>query len=182
MAELPFDPNALSPDDRALFERMKAKRAAAGAPFGGPYLALMNHPVLAERIEELGYFLKFQGHLPREVYQYTVLRVARSTKAAFEWVDHIAHAREAGVPDAVIEAVRSRRTASLPEPYAAAEAVIAAVFAWQDVPAAAQEAAIVRFGREAYVELVVLVGFYQMFSGINEGFAVALPQGTPAPF
>ena len=182
MASLPFDQAKLSEADRALYEAMKAKRAAAGAPFTGPYLALMNHPQLTERIEALGYYLKFEGRLPREVYQYLVLRAARACGVAFEWVDHVDHAREAGVPEAVIEALRTRAPIALPEPYATAEPVIAAALAWQDVPEDAQSKAVGLFGSAGLVELVVLAGFYQMFSAINQGFAVSLPPGVARPF
>lgn len=182
MAVLPFDPDALDPDDRALFEAMTAKRAAAGAPFDGPYLPLMNHPQLASRIEALGYYLKFQSTLPREVYQFVVLKVARGCSVPFEWVDHVDHAREAGVPEPVIEALRTGSTIDLPEPLATAAPVIDAALAWRDVPAAAQQAAIRRFGRQGLVELVVLGGFYQMFSAINQGFAVPLRPGAEPPF
>ena len=106
MAELPFDPSTLSPVDRALYERMAERRKAQGAGFGGPYAALMNHPQLCEKIEALGYYLKFQGHLPREVYQFVVLFVARRTGAGFEWVDHIQHAEAAGVPSSLIGALQ----------------------------------------------------------------------------
>ena len=54
MAPLPFDPGKLSPQDRALYDAMVARRKAQGAPFGGPYAALMNHPQLCKRVEELG--------------------------------------------------------------------------------------------------------------------------------
>ncbi|MEP0321304.1 carboxymuconolactone decarboxylase family protein [Bauldia litoralis] len=182
MATLPFDPDKLAPADRAIYDRLKAHRAAVGAPLTGPYLALMNHPQLAEKIEALGYFLKFDGALPRSVYQVVVLTVARTCRAAFEWIDHVDHAREAGVPDEVIEAIRAGRTADLAEPFATALPVIEAALAWTDVPEPAQERAIARFGMKGFVELVVLSGFYQMFSGINEGFAVNPPSGTEPPF
>lgn len=182
MAVLPFDPAKLSPDEKAIFDRIEAKRAAAGAPLAGPYLALMNHPELAERIEALGYFLKFQGALSREIYQFVVLTVARRCGATFEWVDHVEHARQAGVPDAVIETIRSGDPNPFPEPFATAMPVLEAALVWKDVPQAAQDAAIARFGVKGYVELVVLAGFYEMFSSINEGFAVPLPVGVGAPF
>jgi 4-carboxymuconolactone decarboxylase len=181
MAPLPFDPDRLQPADRAIFERLKARRAAVGAPFGGPYLALMNHPELAEKIEALGYLLKFEGTLPREIYQFTVLCVARAARAPFEWLDHVEHARAAGVPDSVIEGIRTGADATV-EPYATALPVIRSAFAWSDVPERAQAAAIARFGVKGFVELVVLAGFYQMFSAINQGFAIAPPQGSPSPF
>ena len=171
MAPLPFDPEKLDSAGRAIFERLKAHRAAQGAPFSGPYLALMNHPDLAEKIEALGYFVKFEGALPREIYQFTVLYVAVACGADFEWHDHVEHARAAGIPEAVIDAVHTGSTITV-EPYATALPVIAAAFKWQDVPRAAQDAAIARFGIKAFVELVVVTGFYQMFSAINQGFAV----------
>lgn len=182
MAELPFDAATLAPADRAIFERLKAKRAAAGAPFDGPYLALMNHPELTEKIEALGYFLKFDGALPRDVYQFVVLTVARHCRVPFEWVDHLQPARAAGVPEAVIAAMLAEDGSGFPEPYATARGVVVPALAWQDVPAAAQAAAIARFGVKGFVELVVLAGFYEMFSSINQGFGVALRPGDTAPF
>ncbi|MBL8894926.1 MAG: carboxymuconolactone decarboxylase family protein [Rhizobiales bacterium] len=171
MAPLPFDPAKLDANGRAIYERLKAHRAAQGAPFSGPYLALMNNPELTEKIEALGYYLKFEGTLPREVYQFTVLTVAIACGADFEWHDHVEHARAAGIPDRVIEAVRNH-SAIGDEPYATALPVIEAAFKWRDVPQSAQDAAIARFGVKAYVELVVVTGFYQMFSSVNQGFAV----------
>ena len=84
-------------------------------------------------------------------------------------------------PNAVIETVRTGGDTTV-EPYATAAPVIRAAFAWTDVPDAAQAAAIARFGMKGFVELVVLTGFYQMFSAINQGFAVAPPTGSPPPF
>ena len=109
MAQLPFDPAKLSPSDRALYQRMAQRRKAQGAGFGGPYAALdENHPELCEKIEDLGFYLKFRGHLPREVYQFVVLAITKSSGAAFEWIDHEAHARAAGVPPAVIDVLRRK--------------------------------------------------------------------------
>lgn len=184
MARLPFDETKLSAEDRALYQAMVDRRRAHGAPFGGPYAALMNHPQLCRRVEELGFYLKFEGHLARDVYQFVVLAVARRTGAPFEWVDHVAHARAAGLPDGVISSLGEHgiEAGRFPAPYDLAAAVLAATLDWKEIPAPVQEAAIARFGMEGFVELVVLSGFYQMFAGINQGFAVEPPPGTPAPF
>ena len=92
MTALAMDPALLPPAGRALFAEIAAKRKARGEGFGGPYIALLNHPELARRIEELGFFLKFDGVLPRPAYQFIVLSVAQATGAAFEWNDHVQHA------------------------------------------------------------------------------------------
>ena len=174
MAALPFDPSTLGAGDRIAYDAMVARRAAHGAPFDGPYLALMNHPQLCARIEELGYYLKFQGHLARDVYQFVVLSVARATDAPFEWDDHVANARAAGVPDAGIASLQAAGPggAAYPAPYAVAAQVLDATLRWQDIPQPVQDAAIADYTMQGFVEVVVLSGFYQLFSTVNKGFAI----------
>ncbi len=56
MTVLPMEPAKLPAAGRALFAEMSARRNARGEHFGGPYIALLNHPELARRIEALGFF------------------------------------------------------------------------------------------------------------------------------
>jgi 4-carboxymuconolactone decarboxylase len=90
---------------KALYDRLAAKRRAKGEGFGGPYLALCNHPALAERVDALGFYLKFEGVLPRVHYQFIVLSVAGATGAAFEWQDHVQHALAAGLPQSLVDGI-----------------------------------------------------------------------------
>lgn len=175
MTVLEMNVAQLPADAQALYATMVERRRARGEGFGGPYLALLNHPELARRIEELGFFLKFEGALPRTVYQFVVLTVSRATGADFEWHDHIAHARAAGLPEEVIDAVGSRRTAALPQPYALAQAILQRTLAWQVVPDGLQAQAVAAWGKPGLVEIVVLSGFYQMFAAINQGFDIRPP-------
>lgn len=183
MAQLPFDPSKLSPSDLALYNSMVERRRAQGAGFGGPYAALMNHPRLCAKIEELGYYLKFEGRLPREIYQFTVLCVAKHTGAAFEWLDHIRHAEAAGVPAAAILSLQQNGISNgqFPEPYDLVAALVSVTLSWGNIPQSLQDACIRKFGVEGLVELVVLSGFYQMFSAINQGFGVSAPGGGSTP-
>lgn len=184
MAQLPFDPSTLSPADRERYDRMVERRRSQGAGFGGPYAALMNHPQLCAKVEDLGYYLKFEGHLPRDVYQFVVLFVARRTGAAFEWIDHIRHAEAAGVPSSLISALQKGEDVSAlaAPPYDVVAQALASTLSWRNIPQRVQDEAIKTFGVEGFVELVVLSGFYQMFSGINQGFDVALAPGVESPF
>ena len=47
MTALAMDPARLPPAGRTLFAEMAAKRKTRGEGFGGPYIALLNHPELA---------------------------------------------------------------------------------------------------------------------------------------
>jgi hypothetical protein len=116
MTALAMDPAQLPPTGRALFAEMAAKRKARGEGFGGPYIALLNHPELARRIEELGFFLKFEGVLPRPIYQFIVLSVAQATGAAFEWHDHVEHALAAGLARVVVDRIANGQTDALGAP------------------------------------------------------------------
>src|ERR1700694_6314912 len=147
MTVLDMNPSTLPSDAQALYKKMAARRKAHGECFGGPYLALLTHPELARRIEELGYFLKLEGALPRTIYQFIVLSIARATGADFEWHDHIAHARAAGLPEQVIDCIGSQRTAALPPPYALAHAMLTKTTAWPGVADALQAEAVADGGK-----------------------------------
>ncbi len=56
----------LTGDDRHTYERMRARRERHGVGLYGPYVPLLHHPQLADRIERLGGYLKFDGILPRD--------------------------------------------------------------------------------------------------------------------
>jgi 4-carboxymuconolactone decarboxylase len=173
MTVLDMNVATLPTDAQALFATMAARRKARGEGFGGPYLALLNHPELARRVEELGFFLKFEGALPRTVYQFIVLTIAHATGAAFEWHDHIAHARAAGLPEDVIDCIGTDHIDALPKPYALAHAILEKTMAWRVVPDELQAQAAAVWGKHGMVEIVVLSGFYQMFAAINQGFDIS---------
>jgi 4-carboxymuconolactone decarboxylase len=175
MTVLAMDPTTLPPAGRALFAEISAKRKARGEDFGGPYIALLNHSELARRIEELGFFLKFEGVLPRPVYQFIVLSVARATGAAFEWHDHLQHALAAGLSQDLVDCIGNGRTDMLPSPYSLLHAILQKTMAWQPVPDELQARAVAQWGRQGLVEIVVLSGFYQMFAAINQGFDMKHP-------
>ncbi len=88
----------------------------------------------------------------------------------------MAHARAAGLPAGVIDAVASGRTAALPQPYTLARAILEKTMEWQVVPDDLQLQAVTQWGKRGLVEIVVLSGFYQMFAAINQGFDI-----RPAP-
>jgi len=179
MSVLEMDPSKLPPSVQAMLDLIAAKRRAHGEQFGGPYLALFNHPALAERIEALGYFLKFEGVLPRTAYQFIVLSVARATGAAFEWHDHVKHALSEGLPQSLVDGIADNSSANLPHPYGLLRDILASTMAWRAVPDALQIQAAAEWGKEGLVEIVVLSGFYQRFAAINQGFDIHPPAAVP---
>lgn len=182
MAGLPDTTSLLTGKGKEIYDAMVAKRAAQGTTIRGLYIPLMNHPELAQHIESLGYFLKFQGKLPRDAYQFIVLSTARRSGVAFEWVDHVEHARAAGLSDTLIDAVLKENRAAIPHPYSLILDALDGVMEFKSVPEALQKELLDVYGVQGLLEIVTLCGFYQMVGEITQAFDVPLPEGAVKPF
>jgi 4-carboxymuconolactone decarboxylase len=182
MASLPDSTGMLTGTAREIYEDMLGRRSAQGVKVGGLYIPLMNHPELAQLIERLGYYLKFEARLPRDAYQFVVLSIARRIGVAFEWVDHQAPARAAGLSDALIEAVLKSERGSIPHPYSAILDTIHIVLQFKSIPEKLQNEMIELYGVQGLLEVVTLCGFYQMVGQITQAFNVPLPEGVSKPF
>jgi 4-carboxymuconolactone decarboxylase len=179
MAKLPDPLDRLSPEGQRVYDRIKAKRGA----LRGPYAPLMHHPALAERVGDLGEYLRFDSTLPGDVREMAILITARAVSQPYEWTAHAPFARKAGLPEEVIERIRTRGDLSaLPPGYARAARVVQHVLAFESVPQALADAVSADHGARGLMELVVLAGYYRLIAGVLCAFDVPLPPGTPSPF
>ena len=182
MSSLPDLSGQLTGKAKAIYDEISVKRSAQGAKVRGLYIPLMNHPELAQLIERLGYYLKFEGKLPRDAYQFIVLCLARITGVAFEWVDHLAPATAAGLSDTLIEAILKSDWNSIPYPYSVILDTIDVVLKFQSIPENLQNEMIALYGVQGLLEIVTLCGFYQMVGEITQAFDVPLPEHAVKPF
>lgn len=181
MATLPMPrPGDMSADARELYDRLAAKRGS----IDGMYRTLLNHPVLAGHVSDLGTYLRFGSSvLPADVRELAILWSARHCQAAYEWVKHVPVARQAGLPEACIEAIRQgHRPQGLTKVQEAALDAAASALALDSLPKASQDALEAALGRQGLIEIVVLSGFYRMIAGVIFAFDVPLPEGTSRPF
>jgi 4-carboxymuconolactone decarboxylase len=147
-----------------------AQRAAAQALIDGPrkavfgpFVPLLQSPVLMERIGSLGEYLRFDSTLDARVRELVTCAVARHVGNQFEWVLHAAAAVKAGVSAEAVEALRlGRRAAPL-----AADEQLGLDFALEllqhhGVSEPTYAAAVARFGASTVVELSALIGYFTM--------------------
>jgi 4-carboxymuconolactone decarboxylase len=162
MARLPDPFDTLSPDAKRVYDKISAKRGA----IRGPFASLMHHPALAERVGDLGEFLRFDSSLPGDIRELAILITARAVSQTFEWYAHAKIARTEKLPDDVIERVRSRGDlGSLPARYLK--------------PAREVQR---ELGMSGLMELVVLAGHYRLIAGVLFAFDTPLPPGEAQPF
>jgi 4-carboxymuconolactone decarboxylase len=174
MAALPDPTATLEGEGRAIYEDILARRKAKGVDHLGPYVPLLNHPHLAELIERLGYYYKFESQLPRDVYQFVVLVSARRSGVAFEWADHIAAARAAGLSEELIDGVQAGAE-NFAAPFDLVHRLTDCAFAYRSIPMELQDDAVARFGLHGLIEIVTLCGFYALMGMVNGCFDVPLP-------
>lgn len=174
MAALPDPIPKLSGDGRRIYDDILTRRKAKGVDYLGPYIPLLNHPELAQYIERLGYFYKYESKLPRDVFQFVVLALAIRSNVAFIWDDHVASAQAAGLPDDIIDAIKTKSTTFAP-PYDGVYAATDCAFQFKSIPTDLQNRVIAQFGMHGLIEIVTLCGFYTMIGMVNICFDVPLP-------
>jgi 4-carboxymuconolactone decarboxylase len=179
MARLADPLDTLSPEARRVYDKITAKRGAVR----GPFASLMHHPALAERVGDLGEFLRFGSTLPGDVRELAILITARSVSQGYEWIAHAKIARQEGLADDVIERVRARGDlAALPPRYARPARVVQHVLAYESIPVGLQAEVQRELGVTGLMELVVLAGQYRLIAGVLFAFDTPLPEGERAPF
>jgi 4-carboxymuconolactone decarboxylase len=148
----------------------EAQRAAAQALIDGPrkavfgpFVPLLQSPVLMARIGSLGEYLRFDSALDARVRELVTCAVAREVGNQFEWVLHAAAAVKAGVDAGAIEALRlGRRAAPLAEDEQLALDFALELLQRHGVSEPTYAAAEARFGQATVVELSALVGYFAM--------------------
>lgn len=179
MAKLADPIDSLPPEAKRVYDKITAKRGLVR----GPFASLMHDPELAERVGDLGEYLRFGGTLPGDIRELAVLVTARAIDQPYEWVAHAKIARAEKLPDDVIERVRTRGDlAALPPRLARPARVVLHVLAYESIPRALQDEVQRELGLGGLMELVVLAGHYRLIAGVLFAFDTPLPDGTPPPF
>ncbi len=178
MARLPM-PETLTERQQEVLDAISAgPRGGARGPFAG----LLRSPELCERAQLLGAFCRFGTSLGPRLSELAILVTAREWTAVYEWYAHARLAREAGVDDAIIEAIKDRRR---PEGMAADEAAIydlsAELYATKRVSDATYERAVSEVGEVGVVETIGVMGYYCLVSMVLNVSGVELPEGAPEP-
>jgi 4-carboxymuconolactone decarboxylase len=158
----------LADEYHALFDRI----AAARGQVGGPYSILLHTPVVADKVDALAAALRSDSELSAAEFVLTALAVARAKDCLFVWSVQVPRARQAGVSDAAIEAVRDRATAGLSEDQAAIVSFAQQVVSGNRVDQDVFDALVQRHNVRWLVELTVTAGHFGLISGINNAFEV----------
>lgn len=176
---LPLPPtDSLSPAQR------KAVAAVTSGPRGeliGPFAPLLRAPELMDQLQQVGSHLRYEGALPRDVFELTVLMVARAWDQQFEWGYHHRLAIAAGVmPATAAEIAAGDVPAQLPDGQAAAYDFVTELQRDRQVSDRTWDIAMGRFGDQGVIELITTVGYYTTLAMVmNAAHTPAPNDGSP---
>lgn len=149
----------------------------------GPFLAWIHSPQLANHAQRLGAFCRYHTRLDLRLSELAILLTAAWWQSQAEWQIHEPIARQAGLGDALIEALRQQR----PPVFELADESIVyrlgeSLYRTRRVSEALYSEAVAAFGEPAVVELVGIYGYYALVAMTLNVFEVRRGGQTPLPF
>jgi 4-carboxymuconolactone decarboxylase len=175
----PLDLNSLTAEQQRVAD---AIRSGPRGGMRGPFEAWLRSPNLADYAQQLGAYCRFGTQLPRDVAELAILVTGKHWKAQFEFWAHARLAREAGLPEDVIEAVRTGGQPRFERSdLSAAYDLLAEYLSTNRVSDESYKRALATFGERGLVDLIGIVGYYGLVSMTLNIFQVAVPTGEAEP-
>ena len=162
--------------------QLKVYRELASGPRGGvrgPFNALLRSPVLADRAQKLGEFLRFESALPARLNEFAILITARHWNAQYEWHAHHAHAMKGGLKPAVAaDLAQGKRPAGMQDDEAIVYDFCHELHEKKAVSDATYNAALKKFGERGVIDLIGVSGYYTLVSMVLNVDRHPLPEGV----
>ena len=181
MARLPIATRESVPDaQRAVFDEMV--KSLGAVPKYGPGSVMIHVPAAHRWATGLNHYLRDESSLPKKVQELAMLVTARELDCQHIWNAHAASAREAGVPSALVDALRDRKELPALAPDEAAVVNFGReFFRTRRVSRGGFQAALEQFGRQGVVELGLVLGNYSLLALLINSFDSDLPPDRTEP-
>lgn len=173
---LPVTPDSMNAAQKAVHD------AIAGGPRGhvrGPFPVLLHSPPMADHVQKLGAYVRYESGLPDRLRELAVLVTSRFWRAEFEWFAHHELARKAGIPSDAIEAIRTGAKPNFDDPTdEAVYTFCTALHRDHQVDDATYAQVQELLGQEVLTDLVAMSGYYTLLAMTLNVYKVPLPDGT----
>ena len=148
----------------------------------GPFNVLLRSPEMGNIAQKLGEYLRFRTAVPKKLNEMAILMTAKAWASQYEWVAHKALALEAGLSPAVADDIQAGKRPSRLQPD---EAVVydfcTELREKHRVSDATYKAAVTLLGERGVVDLVALMGYYDLVSMVLNVDKYPLGSGGGVP-
>jgi 4-carboxymuconolactone decarboxylase len=176
--EIPLD--KMTPEQRTVAE------AIMSGPRGGmrgPFNAWLRSPVVADRLQKVGEYVRFNSSLDKRLNEMAICMTAQYWGSQYEWYAHAPLALKAGLDPAVLKSIAEGKK---PDNMKDDEAIV-----WEfttqlrrdhNVDDAIYAKALDKFGERGITDLIAVNGYYDVVSMTLNVARVAPPAGEALPF
>lgn len=174
----------MNEDQREFFNQMAEGRPPVeDGHIGGPFDVWALTPSIGRGVWKTGGAIRFKSTIDRRYIELAILIVGQLWQAQFEWFAHEPMARDAGLPEDVIQAVKRGEKPTFTD--AGDEAcwnLCTTLHRHNRVDDATYAAGVEQFGEPGVADLVLASGFYVLVCMTLNTFEVDLPEGATPPF
>jgi len=165
-------------------QKIAAEIAAGprGALRGGPFGVMLRSPDLLGPAQRVGEYLRFRCPLDRRIIEIVTCMTARHLTQQYEWFAHSKEALAAGLKAETVEAIAQyRRPPAMAPDEEIVYDFVSELLATKGVSDTTYDRAVGKFGERGIVDIVGMVGYYQLI-GLQMNVArTAIPDGKPEP-
>lgn len=132
---------------------------------GGPFNVLLRSPEMGDQAQEFGASMRFLTSIPAKLREMAIILTARHWTSHFEWQAHRQAAVQAGLAEPIIQAIAAgRRPANLDADETVVYNFVTELLETKQVNDTTFAAAKQKFGERGVVDIIGLLGWYQMVS------------------
>jgi len=148
----------------------------------GPFNAWLRSPVLGERLQSVGEYIRFNTSLPHRLNEFAILITARHWTSQYEWYAHYPLAMKAGLdPKIAAELADNRRPSGMREDEAVVYDFCTQLHRTKNVSDETFNRAVKLLGEKGVVDLIGVSGYYTAVSMTINVANVPVPGGGPLP-
>jgi len=160
-----------------------AQMQAGSFGVGGPFVALLREPKLAEQAYAMATYFRTDSVLGTKLTEFVIMLAARDWTQQFEWTAHYGRALKAGLKQETVNAIAAgRRPDAMPED----EEIVYDFWTELDhnksVSDATYDRALKKFGEPGVVSITALNGYYAMLAMVlNVSRTPVVPANAQVP-
>jgi 4-carboxymuconolactone decarboxylase len=177
MPQIPMD--QMSPAQKKVAE---AIMTGPRKSISGPFNAWLRSPELADRLQQLGEYIRFKTSLDHRLNEFAILITAQDWGSQYEWYAHYPLALKAGLePNIAAELAAGKRPTGMKEDEALVYDFSTQLHHKHNVDDATYKAAVSKFGEQGVMDLIAVNGYYDLVSMTLNVAHVRPPESEKVP-
>jgi 4-carboxymuconolactone decarboxylase len=172
----PLQWDEMTPQQKMMMEHLvSGERRGAGGPFN----VLLRSPEMGDLAQQFGASMRFHSSLPRKLNEMAIIITARHWTAHYEWNAHRNAAAQAGLNEAIIQSIAAgKRPASMDADETIVYNFATELLNTKQVSDPVFKTTKDRFGERGVVDLIGVMGYYQLVSMLLNVDRYPLPAGV----